>query len=241
MPWSDLMNKPIGQNDLEAGLCPGKPNRAPGDLVYVINAGVASMEIIRDYDRADRSGSLPPVQSMHSHNNVPIDWNQNGELLDRQDSRITRGTGVSWVQVRDKNYSLSIDKMYDGTSHTILFGENYRTGFARTRIALQHNWTNPSIINCAFVFPVDTEATNATNYADPPQGNGPSGLPNVDDAEVQPFLSSSHPGGVTVAMVDGSVKTLANGIDRVVYKSHMTPNGKRGGVSGFQIEPHISE
>lgn len=69
--------------------------------------------------------------------------------------------------------------------------------------------------------------------------NGVSGLPNDDPGlpeGMSPFLSSKHPAGVNVAMVDGSIRTITREIDRIAYKNAITPNGQKGRGSDFTSE-----
>lgn len=239
--WSSDDNVDIGQTDVALLTCPSKSEYTQGDLNYVINAGNGSVALIDEYDGADMSGKFPTEVQMHSHNMIPIDWDENGQVWDKVDGSTTRDTGVSWVHLGSKNFSFRIDRIRDGCSHTLLFGENYRTGWGETRAIVRHNWSNPSVLTCAFVYPVNTDDTKASNFSDPPRPNGISGLPNDDESlSVAPFLSSQHPSLVNVVMVDGSIRTIADDMDRVVYKAWMTPNGAGGRIVGIQSESAVS-
>ena len=243
-PWSDPVNIDIGRLDRALFVCPSDDERETGDLNYVINAGVADMRILEVYDGKDLAGVFPTEVQMHTHGRIPIDWDQDGvipgvapEYDDPEDAAMTKGTGMSWVHLGNNNFSLKRGTCTDGTTHTFLFSENYRTGYGvsprgatgpnRGSDGLLHNWSNPSIIQVAFVYPVDAELTNATNYLDPPRPEGVSGMPNDDETlgAPLPFPSSHHPGTVNFAMAGGAVQSISEDIDRLVYKAMMSSTG----------------
>jgi prepilin-type N-terminal cleavage/methylation domain-containing protein len=245
-PWGDDANRSLGETPLPVLRCPSDPSTAPGDQNFVINVGVANMSMLAQYDVMDILGQPPTEAQMHSHNNIPIDWNQNGLVQgppsfeeDSEDASITRDTGASWVHLDSHNFSFKHRQMSDGTSNTILLGENNRTGFAAPQRAgaaadptddarIKHNWSNPSLYQSSFVYPTNPPLVRLSNFRDPPRPSGISGLPNEDRTmgEPIPFLASFHPGLVHVAMIGGSVSALHDGIDRVVYKAMMTPAGE---------------
>ena len=246
--WYEDDNVYLGQLDIGVLKCPSETNYTPGDLNYVVNAGFASASVLIEYDRSDDSRFLPHESQMHLHNRVPIDWNQNRVIPgvpprfdDNQDAEITRGTGVSWAQLGNDNASVRLNHIYDGASHTLALGENHRTGYAaREYQSAQHNWSNPSINNCAFVFPVYAPLTNGENFDNPPPSLYGTGMPNAEATlhfdDVAPFLSSYHPGKVNVVMAGGAVTSLHIDIDRQVYKSLLTPNGGKMRFPGFRNE-----
>ena len=245
--WRQNGNRELGEIDLGILKCPSESSLTLADLNYVINAGFGSVSILIDYDRMDSQQLLPSESQMHLHDHIPIDWNRNGVTPgqpplyeDREDAKITQDTGVAWAQVGSRNFSCRIDQIRDGASRTFLFGENYRTGFAARDGSAQHNWSNPSINSCAFVYPVYTLETNGSNFNDPPPSWYASGLPNTEASlhfdTVAPFLSSHHPGVVNVVMAGGEVQTISDSIDRVTYKCLLTPNGGKDRFHGFQKE-----
>jgi prepilin-type N-terminal cleavage/methylation domain-containing protein len=243
--WGVPSNTALSETPLAALRCPSDASTAPGDQNFVINVGVADANMVSLYDASDTLGSLPTQAQVHSHDMVPIDWNQDGKVqgpshfeVDAEDQTMTRDTGVSWVDLDNYNFSFKGRQITDGTSHTLLLGENNRTGFAApTRTSsgggptdnptIRHNWGNPSILQVAFVYPVDVETTNQKNFRDPPRPAGVSGLPNDDDQIIEPvpYLASFHPSLVHVAMIGGSVQSLNDDVDRLVYKAMMTPAG----------------
>ena len=246
--WYANGNIYLGKTDISVLNCPSDTGYDAGDLNYVINAGFGSVSILIGYDRTEAEQRLPNESEMHLHNRIPIDWNQNGttpglapRYNDNQDAETTRGTGVSWAQLDGDNSSVRFDHIYDGVSHTMLFGENFRTGYAaRQGTSVMHNWSNPSINNCAFVLPVPTEITNGTNFDNPPLSLYSTGMPNTESSlhfgDVAPFLSSRHLGNVNVVMAGGEVIPLDINVDRAVYKSLMTPNGGKRRFPGFRNE-----
>lgn len=240
--WNGAANISKGQTSVPILLCPSNDDLPLGDQNYVINAGVADVGVLRGYDGQDLAGLAPNEMQMQTHNRLRFDWDQDGvspgdppTYEDRDDARTTRSTGVAWVHIDNKNFSFRFGTMTDGSTHTILFGENYRTGYGLPRrrasgsgSGIQHNWTNPSIYQSSFVYPVDPNGASIENFEDPPRPFGNDGLPNRDSnwGEVAPYLSSYHGPYVNVAMCGGAVRTLSDDVDRVVYKALMSPAGE---------------
>lgn len=238
-PWNDDVNIDQGTQNVATLTCPSNSDTVDGDLNYAINVGTADMNVLRSYDGQDMSKLAPTEASMQTHNRIAFDWDQDGVIPgkpptyeDADDAEITRNSGAAWVHLGSKNFSHRQGKMADGSSYTILFGENYRTGYAVSRRGGQsrvlHNWSNPSVYQSAFVYPVDAPQASWQNFTDPPRPAGISGMPNDDPqfAEVAPFLSSYHGGVVNIAMAGGSVRALSDDVDRVTYKAMMSPAGE---------------
>ncbi len=82
-----------------------------------------------------------------------------------------------------------------------------------------------------------------TKSPDPPVPSGVNSLPNAmkNAGEATPFPSSNHPGVVNLAMCDGSVKSLTNEIDCVVYLRLWTPAETRRRFVGFVPEDPVNE
>ena len=163
------------------------------------------------------------------------------------DEYVSKDTGLSWPEVDRFNNSQHFGGIYDGSSHTILFGESIRktvisgeklSGFELP--ANYRNWSESSVNNCAFIYPVVAKACEASNFASPPQPEGTTGNPNAAPHGA-PFLSSDHPGLVNVAMADGSVRPIVDEVDRAVYRSLVTAGGTRLHFEGFQQEAPVSE
>jgi prepilin-type N-terminal cleavage/methylation domain-containing protein len=148
--WSSVVNRPLGETPLPVLRCPSDDSTAPGDQNFVINVGVADMNILALYNAQDLLGNTQTESQMHSHNNVPIDWDQDGVVQgpprfqdDGDDSSITRDTGASWVHLDNTNFSFKSRQTSDGMTHTLLFGENNRTGFGN--LSLPQGGNNPGI------------------------------------------------------------------------------------------------
>ncbi|MEM8680849.1 MAG: DUF1559 domain-containing protein, partial [Planctomycetota bacterium] len=179
--WMTPANAAIGQQRLATFECPNDQTTGPGALSYVINAGFSDMAVLASFDSALSGGGLPTEMQMHTHNRLPFDWDQDGESPanpgDNRDAGITRDTGVSWVHLDSQNFSHRVDMIDDGTTRTILFGENDRAG---TVVPLQiggqlqavGNWSNPAVTNVAFVYPLDAGRVHGGNFNDPPTPAG---------------------------------------------------------------------
>ncbi len=252
--WLDPENRELGTNYLDVLTCPGidGATEIPGSLNYVINSGYGDMNLLALYADAVRDGAMPTEVQMHSHNMIPIDWNGDGDapgapapFKDSRDEHVTRDTGVSWVHVGSNNFSHQIGIIRDGTSYTMLFGENKNAGIPGQFSSGNdnRNWSNPAVTNVSFIYPVDVANTNASNFGDPPLAPGlmptPNGMPDAERGT--PLLSSNHPEVVNVAMVGGSVKSIKNSIERSVYKSLHTPAGTRRRGGNFSFEPIMSD
>lgn len=231
-------NTDLGRTSIGVLTCPDDESsfQVEGGLSYVINSGFANMDNLDQYLLRIRAGLSPFESQMHHFVNIPADWNENtvspgggaAPHVDGIDEAINKDSGVSWIQVSSQNFSHSMSSMYDGVSNTLLLTENINAGVSRT-------WSNPAPQNCTFVYPIDVTAVNHTNFADPPVPAGVNGLPNAmrSSGEGTPFPSSNHPGICCVAFCDGAVKTLSNGIDRLVYLRLLTPGGAKRRFSAF--------
>jgi hypothetical protein len=162
---------------------------------------------------------------------------------DSFDADITKATGVFWAEYevgtrQVKNPSANLGRIYDGTSNTLMLGENIWAGRDATN-GLNATWASPDAGSCAFLAPIVLLGTPSLQY-------NPSAVPDVGyDVQVltdgpfvnegknnglegeTPFLNSSHPGIVVVGFCDGSVRTLNDSMDEGVYLRLMTPNATR--------------
>ena len=219
-----------------------------GALSYVVNAG---------YAHIDTTGLAPTSgwtfsTNVHRADDPDMDLNVNGTVNDEEDSQIFRRTGVFWYARLDrdgnsqpspvKNQSLRIGDIYDGSSNTLMVSENINAG-------ANQFWGDPSPRFCGFVYPLDPNASSlgltAADYfktapLDPRYEfavingarSGPEGL--------RPFPNSNHPGGVNVAMCDGSTRFLSEDIDLRVYAYLITPAGTRVLPSGVGSQDILS-
>ena len=242
----DPGNLALGLTHLKVLSCPDDESAVdvPGGLSYVINSGFGDLNNLDAYVAAIKGGTSPTEAQMHNYTAIPADWDEDTEspgqttapYTDAHDEQITKDSGVSWIQVRNKNMSQTMNGIYDGFSNTLLLAENINAGSAGT-------WSNPSPINCAFVYPMVSSAVDSQSFPDPPLPASYSGLPNAmkKSGEGTPFPSSNHTGVVVVAMCDGSVTTLSDQIDRRVYIQLLTPAGVQRRFNGFLPEDPISQ
>lgn len=211
----------------------------------MINTGFADMTVLNAYDSAIAAGNLPVQTQVHAHDINPFNWDSDGnvpgipdpEYFDSDDATITRDTGVSWLQIRNKNFSQTMSTVYDGFENTLFFTENINAGWAGT-------WSNPTVSNCGFVYAVESTTATGATFPNPPVPNGVDGLPNVmrHNGEGTPFPSSNHPGVINIVMVSGSTRTLSDKIDRSVYVRLLPPNGsKLRSIPGFRPQDPISD
>lgn len=240
------VNVSLGQTRLSVLVCPDDDSAVdqPGGLSYVINTGYAAMSVLDAYDAAIGGGNLPVQTEVHAHDIAPFDWDGDGNYpgiadpsyFDSDDAEITRDSGVAWLEVQGRNYSQTVNSIYDGFDQTILLAENINAGWAGT-------WSNPTVSNCGFVYAVDSTITTGATYPNPPLLPPIDGLPNVmrDNGERTPFPSSNHAGIVNCAMVSGATRTLSEDIDRRVYIRLMSPSGSQlRNISRFQAQDPLS-
>lgn len=214
---------------VEAFACPNDDTsfQVPGGLTYVVNAGYGDNDTSAD----SISNSGASATAIHNWEVEPLDWDASGGV-DAADYNITKATGVFWSKFStQRNNSSTLGKIYDGTSNTLMIGENIKSGVAGS------TWADPRTRANSFVYPVDpalvTTGTlgNATAaLASDAAGNPQLAFPNESKAAVQgqaPFLTSAHPGIVVVGFVDGSVSTISENIDQSVYVRLLTPDGTR--------------
>lgn len=218
-------------NDLyvPAFACPNDDTsfQVPGGLSYVVNAGFGDNDPTTD----TISNSGLAAAAIHNWQIEPFDWDASGGV-DGTDHDITRATAVfSSKFSAQKNRSVTLGKVYDGTSNTLMMGENIKSGVADS------TWADPRTRASSFIFPLDPSLVTTGSLGNPipaialdAAGNPQAAFPNQSKAAVQgqaPFLTSAHPGIVVVAYVDGSVKTLNESVDQTVYVRLITPDGTR--------------
>jgi len=244
-PVGDPGNLALGQLSLPLLTCPDDDTafHQPGGLSYVINSGYGDVGKINQYVTALAGGGIPNEMQMHNFTAIGANWDEDADIPgsatapfhDEEDQAITKASGLSWIQVRNKNMSQRQATVYDGLSNTLMIGENVNAGSAGT-------WSDPSPTNCTFVYPFDSSAANKTNFSDPPLPAAYSGMPNANlhKGEGIPTPSSNHSGVVNFVLVDGSTRTISDNIDRTVYTSLITPAGTKLRWSGFVPESPLS-
>lgn len=229
-PFNGPNNAALGTLAFDITSCPSDTSAFRGGLSYVINSGFADLKILDDYLGAMAGDNFPTETQMHAHNMLQFDWDEDGNVSEA-DTAITRDTGMSWVHVGKNNYSQRLGQIYDGTNNTILFGENVNAGRSK-------NWADPSINNCAFVFPAYQPRISGRNFNNPPTPEGLTGMPNRerDLGEGTPFLSADHSGITNVVMAGGAIKSLSDSIDGQIYRAVLTPAGSKRRFAEFANE-----
>lgn len=228
-------NQNLSLNNLPVLTCPNDESalEEAGGLSYVVASGFGIT-----------------TGGGYNYNTEGLDWNNDSTVnsvgspsADSFDADITKATGVFWAEYevgtrQVKNPSANLGRIYDGTSNTLMLGENIWAGRDATN-GLNATWASPDAGSCAFLAPIVLLGTPSLQY-------NPSAVPDVGyDVQVltdgpfvnegknnglegeTPFLNSSHPGIVVVGFCDGSVRTLNDSMDEGVYLRLMTPNATR--------------
>ncbi len=183
--------------------------------------------------------------------------------FDRDDSDLHRSLGVfwwdldavshtnvttprdSWDRAKSGKHSTTIDDVYDGGSQTIMFVENVNAGGSGS-------WAAPAWQNSGFVFTL-TAPTAASNddYQSPESLwdsatdsatliNRAKNGPEATSTRINAAPNSNHPGGVNVALCDGSIRFISETIDVGVYAKLISPAGSRLRGS-FPVQTVLSE
>jgi len=240
VPWNDTTLGAGGSSNLslasdlyiEALACPNDSSafQVPGGLTYVANAGFGSVTTSADAGTQGRG---------HTFFDTELDWNSNGTVIsDEEDREITFRSGVFWPNFSNgafraicANKCFAPGKIYDGSSNTLMLGENLNAG--------DTNWANPAMNSCGFMFPMEGTASSPTDLdraslsvmtnasAAAKAGTEPFINQKKVGPERSPFLSSNHPGVVVVSLCDGSATTLSESMDQLVYTQILTPDMSR--------------
>lgn len=254
-PATGVENGTLGQTYIKALACPDDATALgiPGGLTYVANGGYLCI--------------ATQAVTAKSRNNywtvVELDWNLNTGIStqsfpdqDTQDSDLHRNTGVFW-QAQPNNLSgnpnqrtasknsHSLESIYDGTSHTIMFSENINAGGSGT-------WADPGWQNVGFVAIINTPVGASNSFKSPQLYDDPAtprvgetsinawkNAPEATTVSVAAGANSGHPQGVNAAFADGSVHTLSQNIDTSVYLRLMSPAGSKvyGGNKALSQDP----
>ena len=175
-----------------------------------------------------------------------------------QSRSFSKSTGILTDGFCSGAAKVSIDDVKDGTTNTILVSENQQAGniWATQEYLVGFCWdgglnTTPNGYSyvgadASTVAPLNGVNNGALYYPMKPNAGRDNLEPSVamgfDDmttavncmyAWARP--SSSHPGLVVAAMVDGSVRTVSEDVNPEVFARAMAPNDKATGVFGAGV------
>jgi hypothetical protein len=249
LAFNDDATTGLGPFNIPVLGCPNDDSafQVAGGLSYVVNAG---------FDDG--------LDTEHNYIIEALDWNDDGNVPPNAnpdtafDLAITKATGVFWaeyavdplesaglvapaVPVPVKRPSSNLGRIYDGSSNTLMMGENLMAGEDLINTTINNAWASPEYRSCTFVAPVTLAAgTPSLDFAGGgytvKTGNtfGTTNpitvFPNKGKFAVEgdtPSLNSLHPGVVVVTMCDGAVRTLSESIDQGVYLRLMTPGATK--------------
>jgi prepilin-type processing-associated H-X9-DG protein len=237
--------------------CPDDNSAQPqqGNLSYVVNGGFALWHAVPwGWTGTATDGSVP----------IQMHWATSGSAfvisegicqklgVFFQESTFPQGTSIKppW------NVRSSINSMPDGSSSTVMMGENTLAGFSTGSTASANQETN-----WAAPFPSFSTMIGSSNVCSatlPVSGSGPLDctagmLQPTGDVDGPgwslankvgtfqnigygqnltldggfPFANSAHPSGGNYGFCDGGVRFITNTIDGTVYSKILTPGGSR--------------
>jgi len=145
----------------------------------------------------------------------------------------------------------TLSAIQDGSSATLLLGENtlagYSTGGTQSG-GIETNWACPLPTFCSFIASDNVCSgakddgkcstnfgayNNSTDVGNWKYANFVTTLENINYGQsltakgTFPFVSSGHPSGANFAFCDGAVRYISNTIDGTVYSKLVTPAGSR--------------
>ncbi len=237
--WDQLAtfpaNQAIASIHLKVLTCPSDwTTTGHGDLSYALNGGIG--------DSFFYNGVQDCVADPFY---VPLDLNGNGVVCANPDSadgspsdrdlffRLGMFFSENWQFEGTPGYHGTTRhhtavSVRDGLSNTLMLGENCRTGVDAARPAI--NWATgdgrQSRLFFSHTICRDNSCTAAAvDFTRANQGDHAINAGrNMAEGE-SPFLNSFHPGGVNIALGDGSVRFLSDQIDGRVLYHLFTPDG----------------
>ena len=156
----------------------------------------------------------------------------------------SKSTGILTDGFYTGSAKVSIDDVKDGTTNTLLISENQQAGniWATQEYLVGFCWDGGRYNAYSYT---GSDTTNVTWLDYPMKPN--SGRDNLEPSQAMNYdpennvsdsmyfwarPSSSHPGLVVAAMVDGSVRTVSDQVNYEVLARAMAPSDKATGVFG---------
>jgi prepilin-type processing-associated H-X9-DG protein len=271
-------NLKIGNTDIGILRCPDDTTiqTGQGNLSYAVNGGFALWHAV---PYGWTPGAAPGTDGSGGATPSPgPQWGANAYTP--QTAAITIGVmqkmGVMFLESADLpgaqtrygwNLRSTMSTMTDGSSSTILLGENTLTGVSTTPSpytnGLETNWSAPMP---QFSTIIGATAVCATGGAVPAGGTGmvcgsqlaPIGdidgvgwhyankvgtFENINFGQTltlegsYPFPNSAHPGGINLGFCDGGVRYIRSQIDGTVFAKMITPAGSKLPMYTFGNQP----
>jgi prepilin-type processing-associated H-X9-DG protein len=266
----------LSQTYLALMVCPNDaPDTGKGNLSYAVNGG----PVMFWQNPVANNAAAPPLRLSDSSL-------ASSAYDSTNDAKAAKQLGLLYPGSLNQNtpwdVRRSLSRVLDGTSTTILLGENLKTGYIASYPAqaepplykygigtesaphvgqpgvgrMEGSWANPHPLFAAFHMSddfcdptgkcnigesvtVDSNGQRVTvQRADWSKANSLDARDNVQKLperingalyadEGWTFLTSLHPGGVTVVMCDGSARFLSSDIDGRVFAKLMSPGGTK--------------
>ncbi len=270
-------NFTIGNSALGVLRCPDDNNTTPnqGNLSYVVNGGFTrfpAFPLLWVGFAADSSTGAGGATAGTGTNALSWDGNQppsptfaqaigqkTGVMFLNSLYNSALDTGVlpsapppAWGQLKT-----NLSAITDGTSSTLLLGENTLVGYSNVESHLSGgqptNWACPLPNFCMFIasddicetapggssgacsanFPFSATTSTTIDAVAWHNANYIGGYENINYGQNLtikgsfPFVTSGHPNGANFGFCDGAVRYITNTIDGTVYSKIITPAGSR--------------
>ncbi|WP_422928017.1 DUF1559 domain-containing protein [Singulisphaera sp. PoT] len=250
----ELSNANVSSTAIGILRCPDDSTceSSQGNLSYVVNGGFSRW----------------PAYPVAWSGNSPREKAGAGEVLRwagpggtwQENQEIGKKLGVMFLgtQTGDQPWDIKTrpTDIVDGTSTTILIGENMRVGYSPgtpDSAGIATNWACPLPNFCMFFASDDVcrtpnSATDCLGGQLKPTARGETGAgwSRADGLEARkragsrgplgegsfPFANSGHPGGSNFVFCDGATRFISNTIDGKVYAELITP-------AGTALPPHL--
>ncbi len=231
---TDVPNRDLAATGLGVLVCPSDSSATgSGELSYVLNGGIGES----DYVSGVHDCIVDPFGGV-------LDLNGNGLIClgtgiddgSPSDRKIFKQLGLffneNWKYQATPGYPGTrrhhvAASLTDGFSNTLMITENVRTGAGASS-----GWATCDSRRTKVFFSSEICRTNVCAL-----GNTDLRLANSATRGINagllapegqaPWPASEHPGGVNMALADGSVRFVAEEIDGVVYFQLFTPQGDR--------------